>query len=95
MSGYAAARWIFLAISISIAESIDTGEKGLSVFDSPEYLIHSFVVELKELKSFLDYRRNIKSQVLPFLYYLKHLYTNKSSPRKYEYDGSRNTYRNT
>ena len=86
MSRNAVAQWIFLAISISIAESIDTGRKGLSVFDSPEYLIHSFVVELKELKSFLDYRRNIKSQVLPFLYYLKHLYTNKSSPRKYEYD---------
>ena len=88
MSGYAAALWVFLAISISIAESIDTGEKGLSVFDSPEYLIHSFVVELKEVKSLLDYRRNIKSQVLPFMYYFKHFYTNKSSARKYEYDVS-------
>ena len=88
MSGYAVVRWIFLAISISIAESIDTGEKGLSVFDSPEYLIHTFVVELKELKSILNYRRNIKSQVIPALYYLRLFYINKSYLSKCEYDDS-------
>ena len=72
--------WPFVSVIVPIyfANTMNTGPKGLSVFDSPEYLIEIYIKELKELKSFWSYHRNVCAQFIPLVHNFLFHYRNSS-----------------